>query len=512
MASTEQISSFLESLGLTRDQSRLVIQDNCKNGTFAERTIAAIYPHAVDMPGTTAYQESISTNWSILVRKKASQVVHPSSPEEIGTILRILEFFARPFAIRGGGHSPNAGWAGIEGGVLLSMDRFTNLHYNESTKVVSIGAGNKWGTVYRYLEKFGVLVTGGHSAPVGCVGQITGCGNSPWFHKYGWSCDNVLNFEIVVSGGKTINANKDENADLWWALKGGSNNFRIVTRLDMATFPMPNGVWGGVIAYKHSQEAQDQTTEAYYKFQMERITKDPGVEVLAGWGKFGPHKYIQNVLSADRRQEEGTHPEAFNDFFDLKPYSQQVGSCKASELAAHDDPTNMSDESKIYFSEGTRSQMLCMTVAADLIYYREAAEIFYSTYERLDGCKDAIACMNMSPITANTVRNSIAKGGNACGWSEAEQTIVFLDNAWLNSCDDELMWEMSAQCMKRLRAAAKARGIFMPQVWMNNAGPDDDVIKSYGEANWNKLRDVSLRYDPPRTFQRLCAGGYKIEK
>lgn len=54
--------------------------------------------------------------------------------------------------------------------------------------------------------------------------------------RYGFACDNVINFEVVLASGDIVNANAHENPDLWFALKGGSNNFGVVTRFDLRTF------------------------------------------------------------------------------------------------------------------------------------------------------------------------------------------------------------------------------------------------------------------------------------
>lgn len=156
-----------------------------------------------------------------------------------------------------------------------------------------------------------------------------------------------------MSGGKVLNANKDENADLWWALKGGSNNFGIVTRLDMNTFSCPEGVWGGHIYWEHSLETQRKTVAAYHEFAMKRIAADPGVETLAGWGVFDGQKYIQCVLSADRHVPGDVYPEPFEPFYALAP-SGQAGNCTPSELAAHDVHQEGDEHSPIYFSEDTR--------------------------------------------------------------------------------------------------------------------------------------------------------------
>ena len=59
-------------------------------------------------------------------------------------------------------------------------------------------------------------------------------------------CDNVENFEVVLSSGEIVNANQDQNTDLWIALKGGSSNFGIVTRFDIRTFPQAD-FYGGLL-------------------------------------------------------------------------------------------------------------------------------------------------------------------------------------------------------------------------------------------------------------------------
>lgn len=64
--------------------------------------------------------------------------------------------------------------------------------------------------------------------------------------RFGWACDNVDNYEVVLASGQLTNANARENPDLWSALKGGSNNFGVVTRFDLRTFPQGD-IWGGQI-------------------------------------------------------------------------------------------------------------------------------------------------------------------------------------------------------------------------------------------------------------------------
>lgn len=69
--------------------------------------------------------------------------------------------------------------------------------------------------------------------------------------RKGFACDNIVNYQIVLANGKVVNANEKENSDLWSALKGGSNNFGVVTRFDLRAFPQGD-FWGGSIVYDDS--------------------------------------------------------------------------------------------------------------------------------------------------------------------------------------------------------------------------------------------------------------------
>jgi hypothetical protein len=64
--------------------------------------------------------------------------------------------------------------------------------------------------------------------------------------RFGFVCDNVMNFRVVLANGKIVNANANVNSDLWVALKGGSNNFGVITRLDFKTF-VQGDLWAGWI-------------------------------------------------------------------------------------------------------------------------------------------------------------------------------------------------------------------------------------------------------------------------
>ena len=105
--------------------------------------------------------------------------------------------------------------------------------YDSDTKLASLQPGSMWRDVYNTLTPHGVTTPGGRADLVGVGGFITGGGYSFYHGARGFACDNVKNFEVVLADGRIVNANVDENGELWRALKGSSGNIGFVTRFDM---------------------------------------------------------------------------------------------------------------------------------------------------------------------------------------------------------------------------------------------------------------------------------------
>ena len=205
--------------------------------------------HKVFLPGTESYQESLRSYFTVQEAElKPICIVKPSSTEEVAIAVRtVLKADADvPLAVRSGGHNPSKGSANIEGGVTIDLRSLNSIDVKESQESVSVGAGAFWGHVYEKLEPLGISVVGAHVYNVGVAGFILGGGLSSLSPRYGFACDMVENFEIVLASGEVVNANARQNSDLWVALKGGSNNFGVVTRFDIKCFPQGK-IWGGYL-------------------------------------------------------------------------------------------------------------------------------------------------------------------------------------------------------------------------------------------------------------------------
>ena len=153
-------------------------------------------------------------------------IFSPSTALEVGRVLKIARFVNATFAIRSGGSNPNRGWANTDGeGLLIDLHRLNKIELSNDNKTVKVGPGNRWLPVYQALEEAGVTVLGGRTPTPGVGGVLLGGGIPNFASEYGMACDMVDNFEVVLANSTVVNANPNENSDLFWGLKGGSANF-----------------------------------------------------------------------------------------------------------------------------------------------------------------------------------------------------------------------------------------------------------------------------------------------
>lgn len=152
-------------------------------------------------------------------------------------------------------------------------------------------------------------------------------------------CDNVINYEVVLASGVVVNANSQEYHDLWLALKGGSNNFGIVTRFDMITFDQGQ-LWGGSVYYdpstfpQHLKALFDLDTDPNY---------DEFVHVIVSYG-YGQDTFIAaNNLYYTKPV---VNPAALRPFTSIQP--QLSNNLRTSNL------TDFTDEQAAFSTNGLR--------------------------------------------------------------------------------------------------------------------------------------------------------------
>ncbi|KIJ54864.1 hypothetical protein M422DRAFT_240953 [Sphaerobolus stellatus SS14] len=200
----------------------------------------------VAFPSSTQYIAD-NEHFSAASSQPSTCSVEPSTPQDVAIIFETIQKTRTTWAVKGGGHAYYPGFSSTEG-VLISLGRFNEINYNPKSSTVKVGAGNLWDDVYAKLNPLGATVVGGRVPGVGVAGFTLGGGYSWKTQKFGLALDNVVSYELVTPTAQILNVTAQSHPDLFFGLKGGGNNFGIVTAFVLKTYPQGQ-VYGGIIFY-----------------------------------------------------------------------------------------------------------------------------------------------------------------------------------------------------------------------------------------------------------------------
>jgi FAD/FMN-containing dehydrogenase len=150
--------------------------------------------------------------------------------------------------IKGGGHNI-AGLAAADGALMLDMSLMRGVWVDPGNKLARAQAGCLLGDVDRETQLHGLAAVLGFVSLTGIAGLTLGGGFGYLTRRWGWTADNVAGMDVVTADARLVRASSDENADLFWGLRGGGGNFGVVTGIDYALYPVGPEVVGGIVAW-----------------------------------------------------------------------------------------------------------------------------------------------------------------------------------------------------------------------------------------------------------------------
>ncbi|WYZ37070.1 hypothetical protein EsH8_II_000576 [Colletotrichum jinshuiense] len=402
------------------------------------------------------------------------------------------------WAVRGGGHMTWAGASNIDEGVTIDMGLINQVDYSPLTKIASIGAGALWRDVYSTLEPFGVTAPGGRTSTVGVAGFLTGGGNNFFSAEVGLGCDNVVNFEVVLSSGEIVNANRVTHPNLHKALKGGSSNFGIVTRVDLQTVDIVE-IWGGQVVYPLN--TTEQHIAAYVKWvdSIPNYTKGSAVTFWA----YSPG--VGTVVSAALHDTSNTEwAPAYDDFRIIEPQTMNT--------LRHDSHLNMIVE----LEEPTDYRQIWITLTGknDARFIRRAVQAQAKFIEGWKATQDAdfLNYITFQAMPKLLFEHSVEKGGNIIGMEREDgNAILFQMQHMVRSAGAERQARDQLVTMRQeLKDYYISEGIDVEWEYLGYADGTQDPLSTYGPENLQLLRDVAAKYDPEQVFQKRVPGGFKI--
>ncbi|KAK5624730.1 hypothetical protein RRF57_000446 [Xylaria bambusicola] len=248
--------------------------DTCS--TIASQTnIDVAYPLELD------YIHEQEKYWSTsCISLKPSCILFPTSAAEVSTILQAINEGDESFAVKSGGHNPNNYFSSVASGPLISTARLNEAILNSNTGVLRMGPGNRLDDIAKKLQGSGWTFVGGRIGNTGTGGLMLGGGLSYMSAQYGWAASSALEYEVVLANGTIVTASDTENADLARALRGGGNNFGIVTTYTLQTYRQGN-IWGGNVIFKHDDKVASNLLRAVRDFTEYNIDDRAAVIVTA---------------------------------------------------------------------------------------------------------------------------------------------------------------------------------------------------------------------------------------
>jgi FAD binding domain/Berberine and berberine like len=216
----------LSILGQSSERVKIVatLQDS-PVGTFR-----AGFTGTVIVPDDPSYDTARSV-WNGDIDRRPAVIARCSNADEVAAALRFGREQGLEISVRGGGHN-FAGFAVRDNALMIDLSAMRQVTVNPSTRRAVCGGGATWGDLDAVSQAHGLAVPGGVVSHTGIAGLTLGGGIGWLTRKAGLSADNLVSAEVVTADGTILRASPTENADLFWAIRGGGGNFGVVTTFE----------------------------------------------------------------------------------------------------------------------------------------------------------------------------------------------------------------------------------------------------------------------------------------
>lgn len=392
------------------------------------------------------------------------------------------------------------GAASISNGVLIVLTNFRELIISADRNIASLGPGLTWLEVYQWAQKYNRAIVGARYGPVGVSGLLLGGGISFHSGQYGWAANSVVGYQVVTADGRIIQANKNTHSDLFWALKGGSSNFGIVTRFDVQTHPTGR-IYGGVFSWNASHTHQAVDALAAFVSPGGGI-EDPKVAVLPNIG-IDPTSGTQSATilgfydHPDGSILRNFTASALSNTAKVRTYAEfmaegSAGGTRGDFRAAF--------HCKSFKASAGTVKMINTTVTQDSI-------------QNLSKVPGIFVALSIQPLGKSWLAAAKKAGGDAIDLEPSNGNLLILNLVvqWSNAADDVKIANWAESILVKLEKQATALGVNFPFIYINDAQKGAQPFIYYGGGkSLARLREIRKKYDPNGLFQDLMPGGFKL--
>jgi FAD/FMN-containing dehydrogenase len=205
-------------------------------------------------PGDAGY-EAARKVWNATVDRRPAAIVRCRGTADVIHAVNYAREHGLLLAVRGGGHS-FAGKSVCDGGLVIDLSRMRGVWLSPDRRTVRVQGGATWADLDHETQAFGLATTGGLISHTGVAGLTLGGGIGWLARKHGLACDNLVSADVVTATGELVHASEDDNAELFWGLRGGGGNFGVVTSFEFRLHPVGPQVLGGLVIHPFAAAAE----------------------------------------------------------------------------------------------------------------------------------------------------------------------------------------------------------------------------------------------------------------
>ncbi|KAJ5703258.1 hypothetical protein N7493_011647 [Penicillium malachiteum] len=401
---------------------------------------------------------AVDSYWDIRAGLSPAYIIVPSTADKVSKAVQIIGTCQAKFSVHDGGHMNYPGANNIDACVLIGLSNLNAIDVKNGS--VDVGPGNNWYDVYSALEPYGSVCIGGCMKTIGVPGLSLIGGFHYFNNKYGYAMDNVISYDIVLGNGTLITVTRDAYSDLFWALKGGANNYGIVTRFELRTFDVPK--------VSTTIQVFNETCIADFLSDVCEAAKLDDEDPIAAASVLG----VQAGISMP--------PSQFTNFTQIRAIE-------------------------------TINNITTMKPCDTLDSPKQTMRTWKDAIDKIADVQGLYPTFVTNVISATSIRVAKTNGvGNLWGLEEEPLIIWQFSTGWDLAQDDIRMEAWSRQLAEHLHSINKKLGLASEFIYMADTGEWQDPFAGLPEKNVDLMREIRSAHDPAGVFFILSYGGFKL--
>jgi FAD/FMN-containing dehydrogenase len=220
----------------------------------AKEAIKGLVRGNILVPNDTGYEEARQI-WNAMIDRRPALIAQCVQADDVPPVIQFARKNRLELAIRGAGHNI-AGNSICDNGVTIDFSKMRSVRVDAGKRRAYVEPGATLAHFDEAVQAHGLATPVGINSTTGIAGLTLGGGFGWLTRKYGMTIDNLVSVDMVTADGQKLRASETDNADLFWAIRGGGGNFGVVTQFEFQLFPVGPEVVAGLIVFPFSEAKQ----------------------------------------------------------------------------------------------------------------------------------------------------------------------------------------------------------------------------------------------------------------